>query len=67
MIKYIWIVILGFLFIHWVLYTIFDTIYVFKNYEPGYRFDNLEDPSQCLYIAIPATIFFYSLFSYFLL
>lgn len=67
MIKYVWLVILGFLFIHWVLYTIFDTIYVFKNYKPGYRFYNLEDPSQCLYIAIPAAIFFYSLFSYFLL
>lgn len=64
MIKYIWMVILAFIFIHWVLYTIFDTIYVFKHYKHGERFDNLEEPSQGLYIAIPTAIFFYSLFSY---
>lgn len=66
MIKYIWIVILAILFIYWVLYAIADTINVFKIYRPGYRFDNLEDISQGFYIAIPATIFFYSFFSFLL-
>ena len=64
MIKYVWLVMLGILFIHWMLYTISDTIYVFKHYKPGNRFNMLEDPSQGFYYAIPFAIFFYSLFNY---
>lgn len=64
MIKYVWMIILAILFIYWMVYTISDTIYVFKHYKPGYMFDNLEEPSQGFYIAIPTAIFFYSLISY---
>lgn len=55
---------LAFVFIHWMLYTIFDTIYVFKIYKRGHRFDKLEDLSQEFYIVIPSAIFLYSLISY---
>ena len=64
MIKYIWMVMIAFVFIHWMLYTISDTIYVFKHYKPGNRFYMLEDPSRAFYIAIPTAIFTYSLISY---
>ena len=64
MIKYIWIVMLVIMFLYWAIYTISDTIWVFKTYKLGYRFVNLEDVSQCFYIIIPTVIFFYSLFSF---
>lgn len=64
MIKYIWIVMLVIMFIYWAIYTISDTIWVFKVYNPGYRFVNLEEASQGFYITIPTAIFFYSLFSF---
>lgn len=64
MIKYVWVVMLALIFLHWMLYTISDTIYVFKHHKPGCRFDYLETPSQAFYTAIPTAIFFYSLISY---
>ena len=67
MIKYIWIVMLVVLGILWLIYTIIDTIFVIDRYKPGYRFEHLEDISQCFYLAVPVTIFFYSLFNYLLL
>ena len=57
---------LALLFIGWMLYTISDTINVIKMFRPGHRFDQLEDISQGFYISIPATIFFYSFFSFLL-
>lgn len=66
MIKYIWIVMMAFLFIGWAIYTIADTINVIKMFRPGYRFEHLEDMSQGFYVAIPTVIFFYSFFSFLL-
>lgn len=60
MINYVW---AGMLAIYWMIYTIADTINVFKKFRRGYRFSNLEVSSQGFYVAVIATIFFYSLFS----
>lgn len=66
MINYVWAGMLALLAIYWMIYTIADTIIVFKNFRRGYRFRNLEEASQGFYVAIIAFIFFYSLGSYLL-
>ena len=66
MINYVWAGMLACLAIYWMIYTIADTIIVFKNFKRGYRFSNLENASQGFYFFVIAVIFFYSLFSYLL-
>lgn len=67
MIKYIWFVMLAIAVICWTIYTIADTIIVFKNKHPQFRrFIYLEELSKVFYFFLIALIFFYSLFNYLL-